>query len=50
MTHATFIIASYAIAGLAVLGATVAIVLDYHRLKAALQKIGAPVDQREDEA
>jgi heme exporter protein CcmD len=50
MTHATFIIASYAIAGLAVLGATVAIVLDYRRLKAALQKIGAPVDQREDEA
>ena len=50
MTHATFIIASYAIAGLSVAIAIAAIVADHRRLKAALQKIGAPVDQREDEA
>ena len=50
MTHATFIIASYAVAGASVLVAIVAIVADHRRLKAALQKIGAPIDQREDEA
>jgi hypothetical protein len=49
MTHTTFIVASYAIAGIAVVAATLAIALDYRRLKSALQKMGAPVDQREDD-
>ncbi len=50
MTHSTFIVASYAIAGIAVFGATLAILLDYRRLRAALEKLGAPVEEREDEA
>lgn len=50
MTHSTFIIASYAIAGVAVIGATLAIMLDYRRLRSALERLGAPIDQREDEA
>lgn len=50
MTHSTFIIASYAIAGVAVVGATLAIMLDYRRLRAALERLGAPVEEREDEA
>ena len=44
------IIASYAIAGVAVIGATLAIMLDYRRLRSALERLGAPIDQREDEA
>ena len=48
--HTTFIVASYAITAIAVLGAIAAIMLDYRRVKRDLERIGAPVDQREDEA
>ena len=50
MTHTTFIVASYAVAVVAVLGTIAAIVLDYRSLRRALEKLGAPIDQREDEA
>ena len=49
-THTTFIALSYAVAAIAVLAMAAAIMLDYRNLKRALEKIGAPVDQREDEA
>ncbi|MDE2362801.1 MAG: heme exporter protein CcmD [Hyphomicrobiales bacterium] len=47
--HTTFIVASYAITAVAVLGTIAAIMLDYRRLRRALEKLGAPVDQRADE-
>ncbi len=46
--HAWFIALSYGITGVAVLAATIAIALEHRRLKKALEKIGAPADERGD--
>ncbi len=49
-THTTFIALSYALAAIAVFGAIAAILIDYRNLRRALEKLGAPVDGREDAA
>ena len=49
-SHMTFIAASYAVAAIAVLAAIAAIVFDYRKVKRDLERLGAPVDEREDEA
>ncbi len=50
MNHATFIALSYAIAGVSLAAMALKIVLDHRALKRALEKIGAPVDERESAA
>jgi heme exporter protein CcmD len=47
-THTTFIVASYAITAIAVLGTIAAIMLDYRRVRRDLERIGAPVDERDE--
>ena len=49
-THTTYIALAYGVAALAVLATIAAILIDYRNLRRALEKLGAPVDQREDEA
>lgn len=44
--HPWFIALSYAITALAVLVTIAVIMLDHRRLKKALEKLGAPVDER----
>lgn len=45
--HLYFIALSYGITAIAVLGAIAAIMLDHRRLKKALERLGAPTDERE---
>lgn len=47
MTHATFIALAYGVAGVALGLTALKIALDHRALKRALEKIGAPVDERE---
>ena len=49
-THTTFIALSYGIAAFAVFATIAAILIDYRNLKNGLERLGAPIDQREDEA
>jgi heme exporter protein CcmD len=49
-THATFIVLSYGIAAFAVLATIATIMIDYRNLRRGLERLGAPVDLREDEA
>ncbi len=46
MSHAAYISLSYGIAGVLIALALVRIALDHRALKRALEKIGAPVDER----
>ena len=47
MSHATFIAWSYGVAAVTLAAMLVKIVLDHRALKRALEKIGAPVEERE---
>jgi heme exporter protein CcmD len=49
-SHATFVALAYGVAAVAVCATIAAIMLDYRKLRRALEKLGAPLDQREDDA
>ena len=46
--HAFFIALSYGVTAIAVIGTIAAIMLDHRRLKKALERLGAPTDERGD--
>jgi heme exporter protein CcmD len=48
--HTTFVALAYGVAAVAVFATIAAIMLDYRRLRRALDRLGAPVDRREDDA
>jgi heme exporter protein CcmD len=49
-SHTAFVALAYGVAAVAVFATIAAIMLDYRKLRRALEKLGAPLDQREDDA